>query len=324
VSPQVTDHNFHRLEDLIHAQAEENKQFRDTILNTLSLQQEQANAYVDNYDETYEDYPRDYQDYDEPEDVHFVTPQPRESGPLQDASVTLDGTNPVECDSSPCDAGFAAKYASEASGTPVDAEVALSLKFVLHNNLSSKAYNDMMERYDIPSNIPFLCVPSVNASLWDSLKPRTRSVDAKVQKVQDSLVKGIIAFTKDLVAPSDSFKDALTCLAHANFELNMLRRELIKPDLNARFVHLCKPAVKTTSHLFGDELSKHIKELNEVHKATESITRGRGRRFQPYSRGRGFNRSSRFLGHRRGGFSHQQFRGRGRGRGQQQSQLSQS
>ena len=69
-------------------------------------------------------------------------------------------------------------------------------------------------------------------------------MDLKIQRVERSLVKGIMAFTQDLKDPNDSQQDTLTCLSNALFEMNMLRHDLIKPDLNSKFAQLCKPEVQ--------------------------------------------------------------------------------
>ena len=216
--------------------------------------------------------------------------------------------------------GFAAKYASEAQGKALDPEVANNIKFLVTTKLSEKIYGDMLEKYETPTNCNNLCVPKVNAPIWDSLQPKTRTMDLKIQRVERSLVKGIMAFTQDLKDPNDSQQDTLTCLSNALFEMNMLRRDLIKPDLNSKFAQPCKPEVQTTEYLFGDDLSKHIKDLSEVHKATDAVGRGRGwrrGRFQPYpTRGRG----APFLGQARGGFSQRLPFKRARGRGRQNTQ----
>ena len=50
----------------------------------------------------------------------------------------------------------------------------------------------------------------------------------------------------------------------ANWKLNMKRRELIKPDLNPPYTRLCKEEVKLSSKLFGEDLSKQLKEMTEA------------------------------------------------------------
>ena len=51
----------------------------------------------------------------------------------------------------------------------------------------------------------------------------------------------------------------------------MKRRELIKPDLESPFTRLCKPEIAPTSKLFGDDLSKQLKELTEVSRVGKQL-----------------------------------------------------
>lgn len=48
----------------------------------------------------------------------------------------------------------------------------------------------------------------------------------------------------------------------------MLRKEVIKPDLNHKYAHLCKQSAMPTEWLFGDDLPKAVKELEDQQKAT--------------------------------------------------------
>jgi len=52
--------------------------------------------------------------------------------------------------------------------------------------------------------------------------------------------------------------DSIALSGHANWKLNMKRREIIKTDLNPPYTRLCKEEMKPTTKLFGDDLSKHL------------------------------------------------------------------
>ena len=58
--------------------------------------------------------------------------------------------------------------------------------------------------------------------------------------------------------------DSLVLVTHANWSLNMKRRELIKPDVNPPFTRLCKPKIAPTTKFLGDDLQKHLKEMTDV------------------------------------------------------------
>ena len=51
----------------------------------------------------------------------------------------------------------------------------------------------------------------------------------------------------------------------------MKRREPIKPDLESPFTRLCKPEIAPTTKLFGDDLSKQLKELTEVSRVGKQL-----------------------------------------------------
>ena len=71
----------------------------------------------------------------------------------------------------------------------------------------------------------------------------------------------------------DQLMDSIALVANAKYKLNMKRRELIKPDLNPPYTRLCKEDIKPSTKLFGDELSKHLKDMTEAKKAGRQMQR---------------------------------------------------
>ena len=51
----------------------------------------------------------------------------------------------------------------------------------------------------------------------------------------------------------------------------MFRRESIRPELNPRYQPLCRPEVKVTQQLFGEDLGKVVKDMSEQQNAV-SVT----------------------------------------------------
>ena len=51
----------------------------------------------------------------------------------------------------------------------------------------------------------------------------------------------------------------------------MKRREIIKPELNPPYTRLCKEEIKPWQKLFGDDLSKHLKEMTDAKRAEQQI-----------------------------------------------------
>ena len=63
-------------------------------------------------------------------------------------------------------------------------------------------------------------------------------------------------------APSDGL--LLTLIAHSVYELNLSRRELIRPDLNEQYKQLCSSQTPISKFLFGDDLPKAVKERGQT------------------------------------------------------------
>ena len=69
--------------------------------------------------------------------------------------------------------------------------------------------------------------------------------------------------------------DAVILLANANREINLRRRERLKPELYPSYQQLCNPSNTITSQLFGDDLLKAVKDIAEANKISCKIHAGR-------------------------------------------------
>lgn len=204
----------------------------------------------------------------------------------EDNLPTVDITD-QEAGTSEQNIGFASRFAApNDAGENISSELANSLNFLISTKLEDKQLTDTYELYVKPGNCPSLTVPMVNPLIWDNISPRTRSMDLKIQRCQKPLIKALTALTVTLNNKelNSSEQDALALFSNSIFEMNMLRKELIKPELQQKFAHLCKPTVKPTQWLFGDNLPKTVKELEEEHKAVGVVKSPKGRytqRFNP-------------------------------------------
>lgn len=179
---------------------------------------------------------------------------------------------------------IAAKFAVPLSvGKPLDEDIAGSVSYLVSHTLEQAALEETGKKYTSPENCPLLDVPKVNLTIWENLNPTTRARDLKLQRIQSALVKGITAFAQTLSASelSEKQQDALGLLCSSNFELNALRKDLIKPGLNAKFAHLCKPQNPVTKQLFGDDLGKKVKDIQEEQRAAAGVVKGS----KPFSTG---------------------------------------
>ena len=101
------------------------------------------------------------------------------------------------------------------------------------------------------------------------LRQPTQKRDLQLFKIQQALVKGIIPIVRltDLSVIEKKGLDqegvqqikqfgleALSLLTHVNYELNMQRKQLMKPDIGRDYASLRSPHVPFTDWLFGDDL----------------------------------------------------------------------
>ena len=224
-------------------------------------------------------------DYDyDPEDESIPVAGQAES----DCSLTNPAILAKPSDKIPA---FAAKFAVPTGvGEHLDEEIANTARFYLQEALDETALDETYKKYPMPGNCFPLKTPKVNPTVWENLPTPTRTRDLKLQKIEKALTTGITAFasTLDAATLSEAQNDALGLLCHANYELNQIRRDLIKPELDANCSQLCKPSNPVTNYLFGDDLGKQVKELQEQKKAVAGVMKGQkmrpSKQFHPYKK----------------------------------------
>ena len=87
-------------------------------------------------------------------------------------------------------------------------------------------------------------------------------------RVADAILKNV----NDGKALVQEAIDSLSLFAHANAELNTRRKELIKPELHSDYKHLCSASIPVTAELFGEDLSKQVKDISEVNRVGRKVT----------------------------------------------------
>jgi len=290
------------IENTIKMQTEQNKQFQNNILTALSamsgmmdhedddassvsseistggiLKQGNplAHACASTSKASSEDHPISDSEDDKPE----------QQGPIQanEAEVQPDDND---------DLGFAARFALDLDeGPPIGNDIAKALMHEMTYKLKETELKDAMERHKCPSNCHSLQIPSINMPIWKEIPNKAKSRDLKFQRIQRPLIKGLTALAKAMGQNplSQDGEDGITLVANAAFELNCLRKEMLKPDLNAQYLNICKPPVFNASRkykskpksysreyyslLFGDELGKNLEDLQKESKATSSMFR---------------------------------------------------
>ncbi|XP_072039389.1 uncharacterized protein [Amphiura filiformis] len=211
--------------------------------------------FIDLHDHAISD--SEYNDEDEPSGSTVGTAVESKKGDVNDIDKSNTTASGSQVDTEGMDIGFAQRFAIPLEeGEPIRQKTANAVSCLMVSDMAEEAKTKAYDRYQKPKNCPTLRVPK----------------DVKIQNAMKPMVKGLIAMAKT-PKPSQEQEEGLALIAHAYFEMNNLRKELIKPELNKRYVHLCKPTVKPTEWLFGDQLSKTVKDLDEEQKAA-GVMRG--------------------------------------------------
>ncbi|XP_022806510.1 uncharacterized protein LOC111343592 [Stylophora pistillata] len=197
---------------------------------------------------------------------------------------------------------------SKVTSPAIEGKIAELIDNMLIGGLSAETVKERVEKHPPPENCKFLAVTMVNEEIWDLLPRKSRAVDLAFQRVQEPLLQGISALTKlagklvkdindgktpDTRQMLDHVMDSVAMLGNTNWKLNMKRRELIKPELNPPYTRLCKEDITMSTKLFGDDLSKHLKDMSEAKKAGQQMQKpysNSSNRGAVHSQKRHFNR----------------------------------
>lgn len=175
-----------------------------------------------------------------------------------------------------------------------------SLAKLINVACSSQCDTDsLISKYKIPVNCDLACPPLVNSEIWKVLDKRAQSQDRGIVDIQNLVATGMTPIIKlaEILKPHIQgnnearamIADALTLMGQVQFNLSVRRRYLIRPNLKKKYFGLCNISTPVTTKLFGDDVSKDIKNCDSVTYLGKDQygykgPRGRGNRF-PYRRG---------------------------------------
>lgn len=206
--------------------------------------------------------------------------------------------------------------AVDVSGEDVDSVLAGTLTDLFRKGMDPEQYEFLVkdENTPRPGNCEGLVVVKMNKLIWDVISPVARTNDRKLQNCETAIVKSAIIMAntvdkiakleqvfqdggqtenaKEMGALVDSCNDALSLLGHANFQTNMARRDFLKPELKREYGHLCTHSIPYTSELFGDDVSKTAKEIEDCAKLGHRLQTG----YKIPFKNRAFPRGGRFRG----------------------------
>ncbi len=172
-----------------------------------------------------------------------------------------------------------------------------------------------------PENCESLVPTTVDELIWGLMKPTTQSADKRLRNSQKLVVKaaclmtGVVNQLQDLqhqvdasarstvVAALKEGVSAIEMASYASYDINVRRREFIKPDIHSDYMSLFSSTVPINAHLFGGDAAKRLDDIEKTNKAAAKARPQAP--FRPeYRHGRGgFNQRARFRPrpYRRGG-----------------------
>ena len=156
--------------------------------------------------------------------------------------------------------------------------------------LSEENAKEKLAKYYRPQNCENLVSTRFNPKICAKMRSSSKSRDLRMQRIETSMLKSmhpIISLThKLLTLKSDpqtlskedvsSFLrftlDSLPFKAHSVYEVNLRRRDLIRPDLNQQNKQLCSSQTPISKFSFADDLPKAVKEISETNKVSQRVS----------------------------------------------------
>lgn len=261
----------------------------------------------------------DVNDNDSEADIEAFMVENREGddlqpqGQVQDASPDRsDGDDDLDFIARDVEAQFELE---EETGPDLNSSVMNMVQKLVQKTVPDSAMKAKLDKVKRPGNCDFLTTPKLNPEIWAVLKSGVRSKEIRAQKLQTKTVKAVtmLAETVNNITVNSLGKKAkpvdakilvkglfgvIGVLGSTFQDASQLRKEEIKPVLPPKFKPLCNAQVPVTSKLFGDDLAKAVKDLNETSRLSQNLTnknppKGKSK----YSLGKG----KAFLGYRRPG-----------------------
>ena len=190
-------------------------------------------------------------------DAYSLDPDNRESGESGDEEEPLEPPAKKAKDSPPdtndsegglLDSLVLEVTGIERTGPALPEKIVTAVNSILASGLSEQIAATKMESINRPENCNLLKITKVNQEIWDIALKQTRTMDARLQKMQELLIKGLISTaqlagcvgdalegTKELPDVKTIWEDlsnGMVLTAAANHMLNMCRRDMFKADLD--------------------------------------------------------------------------------------------
>ena len=186
---------------------------------------------------------------------------------------------------------MAKKYQkTEVCSHDLDEGLAESINSIFREELGDESLQSISKDITRPENCPALCTVKVNKLIWKIISPHAQARDGSFQSVQTHLIQGStlaqmlekIKDGEDRTNLLQTCLDALALFGHTNRQLLNRRREILRPEIQHDYGHLCSSSIPFTDKLFGDNVSQNVKEIQDIKRVERVITRKYRGRPQPY------------------------------------------
>ncbi|KXJ07869.1 hypothetical protein AC249_AIPGENE28946 [Exaiptasia diaphana] len=196
----------------------------------------------------------------------------------------------------------------EKTGPKINESLATNITKLMRQKPEEDFEKETLDKIYRPENCAGLSQIKVNQVIWDRVPAEARTTDVKMKRVQNALVKGTtnVALVADLILketgtdkePQEvldkiwkATEDALVCLSAANWELAQRRKDALKPQIAKDYSHLCSQKIAFTDMLFGENVTKQIKDITDDNKVTHKLLESRAARGSRKTYGRSQYRS---------------------------------
>ena len=195
-------------------------------------------------------------------------------------------------------------------------------------DIDSEYTKTLREKYPEPENTEHLSPKLMNVEIFRTLHESLKKRDFVLKSIQHNMLCAATAnfrLIDELMASKDNLpadiaqklashsSAATKLLAKASSDLSVARKQLLKNHLHFKYAPLCSQRCYT-KNLFGEDLSKALKEADELSKLTRAIPRATssfksdkvnhyGQRFSPMYQNK--QKSGRFLKAPRTGYQQQ-------------------
>lgn len=152
---------------------------------------------------------------------------------------------------------------------------------ILSSGLDRENRNNLMEKNILPTNLPQLTAPVLNAEVKKAVSVNISKRDRYLETNQNQLGKGISALGKAMTLLINNkeenrnnilanLSEAAKLLTDVHYNTSIHRRFLLSPSLN-KSVRDVTTKMPITDLLFGHNLSEKIKEVKAVEKSATDL-----------------------------------------------------